>query len=77
MAPFLEQKPKMIDTEMERSKMLSWAAVLMDRKFDMHAEAQRLNCQLIGAGENKKHAISKVLKLLIVSEPTQTNMCMT
>ncbi len=82
MARYMQQRPAMIDTEVERSKTQSWAAVLMDQPFDRepakYSEVQLLKCQLVGSAEqSNKQAISKVAKLLIVSEPTRTTMYMT
>ena len=72
----------MIDTEVERSKTESWAAVLMDQPFDRepakYSEVQLLKCQLVGSTEQvNKQAISKAAKILIVSEPARTTMYMT
>ena len=71
----------MIDTEVERSKTQSWAAVLMDQQFHRepakYSEVQLLKCQLVGSAEqSNRQAIGKVAKLLIVGEPTRTTMYM-
>lgn len=67
----------MIDAEVERSKVLTWVAVLMNEACDKGNEVNFLKAQLMNAMNNPKLAIHKIEKLLIVSEPKQTTMYMT
>lgn len=67
----------MIDAEVERSKVLTWVAVLMNEACDKGNEVNFLKAQLMNAMNNPKQAIHKIEKLLIVSEPKQTTMYMT
>lgn len=67
----------MIDAEVERSKVLTWVAVLMNQACDKGNEVNFLKAQLISAMNNPKQAIHKIEKLLIASEPKQTTLYMT
>ena len=77
MFPYMQQRPQMIDAEVERSKVLTWVAVLMNEACDKGNEVNFLKAQLMNAMNNPKQAIHKIEKLLIVSEPKQTTMYMT
>ncbi len=74
---YMQQRPHMIDAEIQRMEALSWVCVLMDQAFYMPAEANLLKAQLIGAAANSKQKINQIAKLLIVSEPTKTTVYMT
>lgn len=68
----------MIDSEVERSKVLSWVAVLMDQACDQNARnIVQLQAKIVDTRNNPKKALHKVEKLLIVSEPKKTTMYMT
>ena len=79
MFPYVQQRPQMIDAEVERSKVLTWVAVLMDQACDESQQAAlvKLKAKLIDTFNDPKKAINKVAKLLIVSEPKKTTMYMT
>ena len=67
----------MIEAEVERSKALTWVAVLMDQAFDKANEVNCVKAELIGAMNHPKQICHKLEKLLIVSEPTKTTVYMT
>ena len=67
----------MIEAEVERSKALTWVAVLMDQAFDKANEVNCVKAELIGAMNHPKQICHKLEKLLIVSEPMKTTVYMT
>ena len=59
MLPYMQQRPQMIDAEVQRCEALTWVAELMDQAFDKHDEAKILKVQLINAMNTPQQAIHK------------------
>ncbi len=77
----MEQRPRIEEGEVEKSRTRSWTAVLMDCRMssDMQMPWGYLMHQLAATTEEtrKKKAIHKVEKLLIVAEATRTTVYIT